>query len=281
MGTLGTIGIVIAGVIIHDYLGEVFRGVADTAKQHGYSLITNIQNPRRQDNLAHLLAPGVCDGIVVVLPHNSLEVLDQCRASGRECVLIDYARDEDARIFPTVLSTNREGTLSVMQHLFALGHTRIGFMSADQESATARERLAGYREALQTAGIDYDPALVRNGSWTQQASYTVAKELLHLPVPPTAIAASCDLAALGTMQAARELGLEIGRQISITGFDDIHMASSTTPPLTTIHQQIYELGQTAVEMLVKLLNGDPLEERHVRLTTELIVRQSTGPAPAP
>ncbi len=278
---MGTIGVVIAGVIIHDYLGDVFRGVADTAKQHGYSLITNIQNPRRHDNLAHLLAPGVCDGVVVVLPYNSLEVLDQCRASGRECVLIDYAREEDALQFPTVESTNYDGILSVMQHLLALGHSRIGFISADQEAASARERLAAYRVALQTAGIEYDAGLVRNGGWTQQGSYTVAKELLHLPVPPTAIATSCDLAALGTMQAARELGLEIGRQISITGFDDIRMASSTTPPLTTVHQQIYQLGQNAVEMLVTLMNGEPLPERHVRLATELIVRQSTGPAPTP
>ena len=67
-GNVGTIGVVIAGVILHDYLGEVFRGIADTAKQHGYSLITNIQNPRRHDNLAHLFAPGACDGVVVVLP---------------------------------------------------------------------------------------------------------------------------------------------------------------------------------------------------------------------
>jgi LacI family transcriptional regulator len=277
---VSTIGVIIPGVIIHDYLGEVFRGIADTAKQHGYSLITNIQNPRRRDNLAHLLAPGVCDGVVIVLPFNSHEVMDQCRASGRECILIDYGRDEDAEHFPTVLSTNREGILSVIAHLLALGHRRIGFISGGQDSVTGRERLASYREALQTAGIAYDPSLVGNGNWTQQTSYTVTKELLQLPEPPTAIAASCDASALGVVQAARELGFEIGTEISITGFDNIRMSSSITPPLTTVNQQIYQLGQTSVEMLVKLLTGVPLPERHVRLATELVVRQSTGPAPA-
>ena len=275
-----TIGVVIQGVIIHDYLGEVFRGVADTAKQYGYSLITNIQNQRRHDSLHHLLAPGVCNGVVVVLPYNADEVMDQIRASGHECVLIDYARDEDTQRFPTILSTNREGILSVMQHLFALGHTRIGFISGGQESVSGRERLASYREALQTAGIDYDPALVGTGNWMQQTSYTVAKALMQLPEPPTAIAASCDASALGAIQAARELGLEIGTQISITGFDNIRISSSTTPPLTTINQQIYQLGQTAVEMLDKLLNGETLPERHIRLPTELVVRQSSGLAPA-
>jgi LacI family transcriptional regulator, galactose operon repressor len=277
---VSTIGVVISGVIIHDYLGEVFRGIADTAKQHGYSLITNIQNQRRRDNLGHLLAPRVCDGVIVVLPYNAPEVMDQIRASGRECVLIDYAREEDAEHFPTVLSANREGILSVMQHLFALGHTRIGFISGGQESATGRERLESYREALQTAGIAYDPTLAREGHWAQQASYAVAKELLQLPEPPTAIAASCDASALGAIQAARELGLEIGTQLSITGFDNIRVASSVTPPLTTVHQPIYQLGQTAVEMLDKLLNGETLPKRHVRLPTELVVRQSTGPATA-
>jgi len=137
-----TIGVIISGVIIHDYLGEVFRGIADTAKQHGYSLITNIQNPRRHDNLAHLLAPGVCDGVVVVFPYNSVEVMEKCRASRHKCVLIDYGRDEDALDFPTVLSTNREGMLSAMQHLLALGHRRIGFIAGGQDSITGRERLA-------------------------------------------------------------------------------------------------------------------------------------------
>ena len=132
--------------------------------------------------------------------------------------------------YPTVSSTNREGIQSVMQHLFALGHTRIGFISGGQESATGRERLAAYREALETAGIGYDPALVRNGNWTQQPSYLVAKELLQRSEPPTAIAAACDASALGVVQAARELGLEIGGQISITGFDNIRIASSMTPP---------------------------------------------------
>ena len=275
-----TIGVIISGVIIHDYLGEVFRGIADTAKQHGYSLITNIQNPRRHDNLAHLLAPGVCDGVVVVFPYNSVEVMEKCRASRHKCVLIDYGRDEDALDFPTVLSTNREGMLSAMQHLLALGHRRIGFIAGGQDSITGRERLASYHDALQMAGIDFDPALVGNGNWTQQTSYTVSKELLHLPEPPTAIAASCDTSALGAVQAARELGLEIGTQISVTGFDNIRIASSITPPLTTVHQPIYQFGQNAVEMLVKLINNIPLPERHVRLPTELIVRQSTGPAPA-
>ncbi len=177
---MGTIGVVIPGVIIHDYLGEVFRGIADTAKQHGYSLITNIQNPRRHDNLAHLLAPGVSDGVVVVLPDNSLAVLDQCRASGRECVLIDYARDEDALLFPTVASTNYEGIMSAMQHLFALGHTHIGFISGDQGSATGRERLASYRTALQTAAIDYDPARSRRNC----CSFHSRRLLSRLPATP-------------------------------------------------------------------------------------------------
>ncbi|MBI1257693.1 MAG: substrate-binding domain-containing protein [Chloroflexi bacterium] len=276
---MGRIGVVISGVIIHDYLGEVFRGVADTAKQNGYSLITSIQNPRRHDNLAHLFAPGICDGIVVVLPYNSREVMEQCRAAGREAVLIDYARAEDAQNFPTVLATNREGMLSVMQHLYSLGHTRIGYISGGEESVSGRERLAAYREALQAAGIDYDPGLVGDGRWMQQPSYLVAKALLQQPNPPTAIAASNDASALGVVQAARELGLEIGRQLSITGFDNIRLASLMTPPLTTVNQQIYQLGQIAVEMLDTLLKGNPLPERHVRLATELIVRQSTGTAP--
>ena len=275
---MSTIGIIISGVIVHDYLGEVFRGVADTAKQHGYSLITNIQNPRRHDDLTYFLEHD-CDGVIVVVPYNYAEVLERCRYYKRECILIDYPREEDARAFPTIESKNAEAMQSIMDHLFQLGHRRIGYLSGTMESAAARQRFQGYQDALQAAGIAYDPGLMRDVNWSQSPSYYAARELLLLPVRPTALVCVCDVSALGAFQAARELGLEIGRDISITGFDDVGLAVSVTPALTTVRQPIYQFGQLAVEMLIKRLNGEPLSEWNVRLDAELIVRQSTGRAP--
>jgi LacI family transcriptional regulator len=272
-----TIGIVIPGVLANDYLGEVFRGAADTIKQHRAALTVNIQNPTRHDDLDHFLR--ACDGVVTIVPYDYRRVLEYCRKYQREYVQVDYLAEEDAESVPTVQTKNREAIQEVMQHILSLGHRRIGFITGRPEHASARQRLQGYRDSLQAAGIQHDPTLVRDGDWTRSQGYAAAKELLQLEQPPTAIVASCDQSALGAMQAAHEFGLEIGRQLSVTGFDDIKIAATVSPPLTTVRQPMYDMGKTAAEMLFMRLAGETLPELHVRLDTELIIRQSTAPAP--
>ena len=275
---VGTIGVLIPGVVNHDYLGEVYRGIADTAKQHRHSLLTSIQNPTRHDDLAHFLGPGGCDGVIMVIPDNYVHLVDLCRQYQRECVLIDYPLETGVDDLPTIECTSREGILSAMQHVLALGHRRIGFISGDLSHRIARERYQGYREALEAAGIAEDPALLASGPWSPTDFLTAARQLLQVEPLPTAIVASSDFMAYAVYQAARERGLEIGRQLSVTGFDDIRLASTISPLLTTVRQPMYQMGQTAVELLTRRLNGQPIEALHVRLPTELIVRQSTGRA---
>jgi len=275
-----TIGVMIPGVINHDYLGEVFKGVADTAKQHRCSLLTNIQNPSRQDSLTHFLGRGGCDGVVMVIPHNYERLVEVCREYQRECVLVDYPATSGVDDLPSVSVTNREGILSGMRHLLALGHQRIGFITGRMDGAAAQERYEGYRQALEEAGIAYDPALVVDGGWLHVLSYRGTQALLQLDPPPTAIMASCDVSAAAAYQATHERNLTVGKDLSIVGFDDVRMAMTLTPPLTTVRQPMYQLGKTAVEMLLQRLSGQTLPELHVRLETELIIRQSTG-APNP
>ena len=147
------------------------------------------------------------------------------------------------------------------------------------EHASAQQRLQGYQDGLAAAGIPFDANLVADGDWMEARGYEAARTLLQLEQPPTAIVSSCDLSALGAMHAARERGLKIGTQLSVTGFDDIKAAATVSPPLTTVRQPMYQMGKLAVEMLIKRLDGETLPELHERMDTELIIRQSTGPAP--
>ncbi len=271
-----TLGVILSGILNHDYLGEVFRGVADTTKQHQYALLVSIQNRIRQDNLALLLEGNICDGLIVVSPYNCASILEQCRQYRRPYALIDYPVNENIDGVITVEAKNRAASREVVEHLLALGHRRIGYISGFLTTACGQQRLDGYLDGLRAAGIDYDPALVGPGNWEQQAAYSAAKAMLELPDPPTAIACACDLSAFGVMQAARHAGLEIGTEFSVTGFDDIRSAASSTPPLTTMRQPMYQLGKTAVELMIRQLRGESLPELHVQLDTELIVRQSTG-----
>ena len=275
-----TLGVIITGILNHDYLGEIFRGIADTTKQHQAELLVSIQNRTRQDNLAPLLEGNTCDGVIIVAPYRFVPILELCRQHHRPYALIDYPVGENIDGVITVEAKNCEAVQDAMVHLFKLGHRRIGFITGALTTACGQQRLQGYQDALSAAGIAYHPALVGDGKWEQQSAYASAKTILALEHPPTAIVASCDLSAFGVMQAARDAGLAIGKSFSVIGFDDIRGAASSTPPLTTIRQPIYPMGKKAVELLIQQLRGEVLPEIHVQFDTELIIRQSTGRAPA-
>ncbi len=117
------------------------------------------------------------------------------------------------------------------------------------------------------------------GDLTQAGGYEVANHLLNLSDPPSAILCCNDLMAFGAMSAAQDQGLTVGKEISITGFDDIPMAEHSHPPLTTLKQPVYQIGSRVCEMLIRTLRAEKLEEQQVILKPELIVRHSSGQAP--
>ncbi len=273
-----SIGIVVPGAVIGDYVGEVVQGASEAVRALGFSLILNIENASGEDDLVQMLDAGGCEGVIAVVPNHYDRLLELCQHYRRDYVLVDYQGDEDVGDALTVEVNNRQSLVELMNYLLEMGHQRIGFIAGGLTVASARQRLQGYYDALQAGGIPVDPALVREGNWFHDGGYQQGRALLELNAPPTAIVTCNDLMAFGAMQAAREHGLQIGDDISITGFDDISMASTVTPGLTTIRQPMSALGATAVELLVKRINGEPIANPHARLETELIIRESTGHA---
>jgi DNA-binding LacI/PurR family transcriptional regulator len=138
--------------------------------------------------------------------------------------------------------------------------------------------LQGYRDGLAEVGLPFDPELVREGDFLQPTGFRQGQALLELKERPTAIFASNDVMAFGVMDAAKTAGLNIGRDISVVGFDDIYIASQSYPPLTTVHQPLAAMGETALQMLITLLEGRPCLTLRQEMPTELIIRGSTGRA---
>jgi LacI family transcriptional regulator len=178
----------------------------------------------------------------------------------------------------TVDSNNRKGARIATDHLIGLGHRRIAHISGRHDLESSRQRELGYRDALKAAGIAFDPELVRGGAYRQLDAREATLELLALPERPTAVFAANDLSALGVLQAAAEQGLRVPRDLSVIGYDDVPESASATPPLTTIAQPLKQMGAEALRMLTKLLAGDDAA-RHLHLRAELVVRETTGPAP--
>ena len=143
----------------------------------------------------------------------------------------------------------------------------------DLQSAQLRE--SGYRDALTSAGVPIDEALIQLGAFDPDVARHAAHRLLTMPDRPTAIFAANDLSAITAMQAAADLGLRVPDDLSVVGFDNVPESALATPPLTTVEQPIRQMGQRAMELLVRLIREESVESNHIRLATRLVERQST------
>jgi DNA-binding LacI/PurR family transcriptional regulator len=161
-------------------------------------------------------------------------------------------------------------------HLLKLGHTRIGMIGGPVETLCSRQRVAGYTDALRSAGLAVDPALVRAGDFGVDGGHREALALLKGPGRPTAIFAGSDMQALGVYQAARELGLDIPRDLSVVGYDDVPIAQFVTPALTTVHQPLHLMAETATRLVLGLARGETPSALRMDLAVEMRVRHSTG-----
>lgn len=171
------------------------------------------------------------------------------------------------------------GIRQVVDHLAALGHRRIAYVSEPTFLTKAYHRMAGFHQGLEANGLPFDPALCVETNFRQRSGRQSAAYLFDSAKPPTAIVAANDLLALGIIHEAQSRGMVVGRDVSITGFDDIQLAEYAHPPLTTVHLPAQQFGHMVADMLLKLVNKEPVENRQIIYRPELIVRASSGPAP--
>lgn len=270
----------VIGLLVYElgssYFNQLVRGIDAAAQSSGYDLMLYTTHARRETEAQHAaeLASGPVDGLIFVLAVDIDNYVHRLRSQGVPFVLLDHDRDVPGTTFIT--AANRSGTRDAIEHLIELGHRRIGFITGTPGTSPARERLAGYRDALRAADIGLDPALVVEGDFLESRGHQATQALLALEARPTAIFTSADTAAFGALRACREAGLKVPRDISIVGFDDIPETSLVTPPLTTVRQPLQEMGSTAVRLLRRLMDEPETTPRRTELATELVIRDSTA-----
>jgi LacI family transcriptional regulator len=261
-------------------MGEVIQGISEAAEQLDYGLMLYTQGHTSDNRMsrttyyASLLSNGLADGVVLVVPYNYDVLIEAFKEHDMPYVIIDHHGTTENE--PAVTATNRKGVLEAMRHLLALGHRRIGFITGRMTLDCSVDRLQGYRDGLAEVGLSYDAELVREGDFEQPTGFRRAVELLSLADRPTAIIASNDEMAFGVMDAIKDAGLRVGRDISVIGFDDIPMASNVHPALTTVRQPMAAMGATALELIVTLLEGRTPITLQRELATELVIRETTA-----
>ncbi|MEW1840968.1 LacI family DNA-binding transcriptional regulator [Nonomuraea angiospora] len=194
-------------------------------------------------------------------------------------VTIDPIDTTESRLV-SIGSTNWAGGRSATEHVIKLGHRRIGWIGGPLGSAPSLERFHGYQAALDSAGVTPDRALVRHEAFSVEAGLRHGHDLLALDERPTAIVAGNDEIAVGVLAAAKELGVTVPGELSVTGFDDTPQTQWTTPRLTSVRQPLVGMGRMAVETVIGMVDGVQPASRHLQLATTLSVRDSTGPAPS-
>jgi LacI family transcriptional regulator len=218
------------------------------------------------------------DGLILVPMGQSANNISRLTETGTPLVLVD--RDLEGVDISQVLADNRGGGYAATQHLLSLGHERIGVICPPMHSHPIVMRLEGYRQALAESGqTPYQPPLISTVAvYGFEEGYQAALELLQGPEHITAIFALTDVLALGAIKAAHTLGLSVPQDISIVGFDDVPVASYSSPALTTIAQPITKMGENAVQLLLEQIRTGSRSSTRLVLPTEMVVRQSAGEA---
>lgn len=258
------------------YVYEMQSGVRDRCVAEGVRMIAqpyDHDSDQLAEDIESLVATSGVDGLILTPPATDYaQVLDLIARHDIRFVLVSPGSAPD--LTASVFIDNAGAAAAMMRHLLALGHRRIGFICGHGSYATSDQRLAGYRSALDDAGIAFDPALVRPGNYDFAAGVDAGEALLALAAPPTAIFAANDEMAAGMLSVAHHRGLSVPNELSIAGFGDDAVARFVWPPLTTIRQPVRRMGYEAADLL---LAPDFRAERR-EIPFELIRRQSTGPA---
>jgi DNA-binding LacI/PurR family transcriptional regulator len=261
------------------FFSEFLAGVGNEATRQGFDLLVSTQEPGEKEERAYLktIRSRRVDGFIVVRTRRNDPRINLLRSHNYPFVV--FGRVEDNIEFPLVDEDSEFGIGLVVKHLIELGHTRIGCIAPPANLILAHYRLQAFIKTLEAHRLTTDPELIIETDLTQGSGREAGGRLLDLAAPPTAIVACNDLMALGAMSAAQERGLIVGKDVSITGFDDIPWAEHAHPPLTTVRQPIYQIGTMVCEMLIKTIKGEQLAELQIILKPSLVVRKSSGVAP--
>jgi len=275
-----TLGMVIPDVT-NPFFTDVMGGVESEARRNHYSVIfcNADEDPELERRQLSMLFSRRVDGVLLA-PTDSRAAQD--RLIQRRFPLVFFDRVPADFSGAAVVTDNLEASRQAARHLIELGHRRIAIIAGRLNLSNGRERLEGFRRALQEAGLAFPEAYLRVGDFRLETGYQCGRELMQLAEAPSAVFCCNNKMTLGLMRALGELRIPCPERVSVLGFDDFDWAVNFSPRLTTVAQPTYQMGMTAVELLLRKLRAkqegaDSRENTIVTLKSELRVRDSTAP----
>ncbi|GCD10712.1 LacI family DNA-binding transcriptional regulator [Clostridium tagluense] len=270
----GTIGIILPD-ITNPFFSEMVRAIEDKAERLEYNLIIcNTDNDiEKEQKYIELLISKLIDGIIFMSGGKSNESITILKNNNVPFVLVDRYIEgykDDYGVF----CLNKQGVIDGVQYLYEKGNRKIVFVKGREDIEISKQRLEGYIDAMKNYGI-YDEKYIFEGDFNVEGGIIATKKIISCFQDLDAIFYSNDMMALGGMKILLRNDYKIPRDISIIGFDNIHISEIIEPELTTISQPIYMMGKKACSILIDVINGELLTEKQVYFKTELIIRGTT------
>ncbi len=260
--------------IANQFWPEVIKGAQLSASEQGYSLFlcSTDEDPDKELEYIELAVQKQTDGLLIAsiyIEDKTIDIVNQHRIP---FVLINRNTKDAKHSF--VGADDFKGTCLAMEHLIEKGHKKIAIIAGLLYTDTGLERLRGYRMSLNRAGISIPPEYIVEAGFEESNGYEAMKKLISLSDRPTAVFASNDSLAVGALAAAAESGIRVPDDISIISFNDTWIAKRMTPPLTSVHVSLKNMGYFAAELLIKKINGEEPEKDKIILSPELVIRKS-------
>ena len=270
--------------ISNPFFALILQGIEETAQREGYAVLLGDtqHDEQREERYAAILKRKEADGLIFLGHRLPKEAASLIQSTPGRAPVVNGCEFNPALDIPSVHIDNAKAAADAMDHLYGLGHTRIGVITGPLVSPLSRDRLRGATARARKAKAEAT-FIVTHGDFSIESGRAAAERLLARREPPTAIFCFNDEMAIGVMEAARDRGVRIPRQLSVVGFDDIRFARHMNPPLTTIAQPMREIGERTVRLLLEILSGATTTPISVTLPHTLVVRGSTAaprlPAP--
>ena len=268
------------GLIVSDitnpFFPELVHSFEARATHHQYDLIvtsTDYQTARMIGCVRRMLERKV-DGVAIMTSEMDLGLIKELARRGVPLVFMDVGRVGPR--MSHVLVDYANGIRQAVDHVVALGHRRVAFLTGPLDLHSARTRRQAFLDGMRMHGLRVEPKLVREATHTAEGGQRAMAALLRAGKAPTAVVCSNDWTAIGALHAIDAAGLRVPADISVVGFDDIPLASYMSPPLTSVRMSARDVGSTAFDALLPLVNGERLEGDVYQVPTKLVVRASTA-----
>jgi LacI family transcriptional regulator len=267
------------GVIVPEvsdsFVSEIVNGIEEIAKMYNYDiLLCNTYSDKEQElKSINLLRAKQVEGIVMMswlIDEEHINFINKCQIPAT--YISKTARGFDVY---SVSISNTKATYDMTKYLIGKGHKKIGYiMTSKDTTVMEKERYVGYEKAMNEANLKIYEELVKSGDTEVEGGYKGMNEILKSEIIPDAVFVTGDEAAIGAMNAIFDAGYRVPEDISVAGFNDVKLASIYRPKLTTVHQPLYDMGAVAIRMVIKMINGEQLDDKKVELPYRIVERES-------